>query len=310
MKQTLFLVLSTLSVTLGVNYNGLSVKFGQSGAFAEKEYFYSIPRTALEAEQNGWTPFIKPYDSKVNGLYMYCYDNLNVCPLYNHQGFVAGIQISVPIDEFRAVGNTAALRFKQWQAPAAFGEPSKGYWTLPKLFVSPESLKTGAVPTVENGQTLQDGGVWIHGLDDELLKIPATEAELEKSVFKKQNCIPNMGVHYYHNMTTEMLCEDFLPWFATVHDGELVGSGFQFFGKLTKKQPNRQWFEDPKPYRETAMLAIPLGPQCLYDWAADYGVLSLHIYYIDEPWTIKCQPDEGAKPVPGIDWDKLMKVMA
>ncbi|KAI5632890.1 hypothetical protein NE865_14383 [Phthorimaea operculella] len=309
MKQTLFLVLCTLGVALGVNYNSLKVKFGQSSARANVEYFYDIPRTALEAEQNGWTQFVKPYDSKVEGLYMYCLDNLNICPLYNQNGFVAGLQISVPVEEFQAVGNTAELRFKQWQAPAAFGEPSKVYWTLPKLFVGPESLKSGAVPTIENGQTLQDGGLWIHGLNDELLKIPITKEELDKSVFKMQNCIPNMGLHYYHNMTTEMLCENFLPWFAQVHNGELVASGFQFFGKLTKEQPGRQWFEDPRPYRETAWLAIPLGPQCLYDWAEDYGILSMHIYYTDSPWTITCAPDEGAQPVPGIDWDVLMNVM-
>lgn len=56
-----------------------------------------------------------------------------------------------------------------------------------------ESLKAGAGPTIENGATLQDGGVWVQGLDSRLMRIPSTEAELNSTDFKKQNCIPNMG---------------------------------------------------------------------------------------------------------------------
>ena len=63
-----------------------------------------------------------------------------------------------------------------------------------KYFVfSIESLKAGAGPQVENGATLQDGGVWVAGHDKRLMRIPSTEAELNSTAFKKQNCIPNMG---------------------------------------------------------------------------------------------------------------------
>ncbi|KAJ2953102.1 hypothetical protein O0L34_g664 [Tuta absoluta] len=298
MKQILFLVLVTLSVALGANYNGLRVKYGNSQSGADKEYFYNIPRTAFEAEDAGWTQFIKPYDTKIHGLYMYCLNNFAVCPLYNQKGFVVGIQVSLPYEGFVAAGNTAALKFKIWQAPAAFGQPSQIMWTLPQIFVSEESLTSGAGQAIANGPTLQESGVWVYGPDDNLMKIPLTEEGIQEAGFKRQNCVPNQGKHYQYNMTNEMVCENFLPWFALVEDGELVGSGFQFFGKLTTPQVNREWLEDPQPYRISTLLASPFGPPCLYDFAEDYGFISLHIYYIDEPWNIKCKPEDVVIAIP------------
>lgn len=62
--------------------------------------------------------------------------------------------------------------------------------------ISIESLKAGAGPTLESGATLQDGGVWVAGHDKRLMRIPSTEAELNSTTFKKQNCIPNMGKNF------------------------------------------------------------------------------------------------------------------
>lgn len=54
-------------------------------------------------------------------------------------------------------------------------------------------MKAGAGPQLENGETLQDGAVWVKGQDGVLLRVPSTEQELNTTAFKKQNCIPNMG---------------------------------------------------------------------------------------------------------------------
>ncbi|KAI5632888.1 hypothetical protein NE865_14381 [Phthorimaea operculella] len=282
---------------LGGDYNQLKVKYGPAKDGADKDYFYTIPKTRLEAEQAGWTQFIQPYDSKIYGLYMYCFDNFGVCPLYNQKGFVTGLQVFLPYDSFVAGENTAAMKMKLWQSPAAFGEPSKLYWTLPQVYVSQASLRSGAVPTAENGQILQDGGVYVHGLDDNIIQIPTTEAELAKNtLFTKQNCVPNMGTHYQYNMTSELVCENYLPWFVLVKNGKVIGSGFQFFAKFTEKQHNRPWFEDPQPYRQSTQQATPVAPSCLYDWAEQYNVISMHIYYIDEPWTITCEESDSIRP--------------
>lgn len=52
------------------------------------------------------------------------------------------------------------------------------------------------------------------------------------------------GTHYYYNMTPDLKCDDLLPWFALSSRGDLVGTGFQTFGKLGSKKPGvRDWFE-------------------------------------------------------------------
>ncbi|KAI5631139.1 hypothetical protein NE865_16143 [Phthorimaea operculella] len=173
----------------------------------------------------------------------------------------------------------------------------------------PASLKSGAVPTIENGKILQDGGVWVHGLNNvDLVKLPLKESQLKKTAFKKQNCVPSQGTHWQYNMTPKMKCEDFLPFFGLVHEGQLIGSGFIFFGKFTKNQTNRAWFENPIPYRETTIWANPLAPQCYPDWADQYGQIALHIYYIDDPWNIQCKDSDSVRKTPQSIIDKIRKV--
>ncbi|XP_049878069.1 uncharacterized protein LOC126375215 [Pectinophora gossypiella] len=297
--KRLIVLLATVCVATGIQYDGLRVKFGWSDALADVEYFYKIPRSMMEAEAAGWRRTSRPSD-QLPDLRMYCMANRCVCALYDVGGFVAGLQIALPVDEFEALGEKPEMKMNKWRAQAAFGEPSKEYWVLPQFFVSDESLKAGAGPQIENGATLQDGGVWVYGLDARLMRIPTTEAELNTTAFKKQNCIPNMGTHYYYNMTPQMRCEDLLPWFVLVSEGEVIGSGFQFFGKLAK-QRHREWFEKTPGGKTSAKLTIPYGPPCLYEWAQNYGLVSLHIYYVDKPWNIRCKDGDSIKPAPALD---------
>lgn len=67
------------------------------------------------------------------------------------------------------------------------------------------------------------------------------------------------GTHYYYNMTPEMRCADMLPWFALVSGGDLVGSGFQMFGRLTRRNLKEQvWFEQPPAPKQSAQVRTML----------------------------------------------------
>ncbi|XP_060805302.1 uncharacterized protein LOC106129042 [Amyelois transitella] len=284
----LIVLLAAVTVAYGVKYNGLRVKYGWSDALVDKEYFFTLPRTISDAEGQGWKRTERPPNA-LPELRMYCPQGRGVCPLYDTAGFVSGLQIALPVDDFESLAIKPEKKFVKWRAPASEGEPSRDYWTLTQFYVSEESLKAGAGPQIENGETLQDGGVWVTGLDGRLLRIPIDEDDIaSKTLYKKQNCVPNMGTHYYYNMTKQMKCEDLLPWFALVDDGELIGTGFMMVGKLaTQKQ--RHWFEIPPSPKQVPEIVIPYAPDCFRDWAESYGIVSLHIYYIDNPWTIRCQ---------------------
>ncbi|XP_064074004.1 uncharacterized protein LOC113403928 isoform X1 [Vanessa tameamea] len=292
--KILVVLFAVASLTSGIQYNGLRVKFGWSEALANKEYFYKIPRTITQAENEGWRRTERP-PGPMEELRLYCSTGRTLCPLYDPTGFVSGIQLAFPVDELVSPSFRPEQRFVKWNPPASDTEPAREYWSITQYFVSEESLKAGAGPQVENGATLQDGGVFVNDLDGQLMRIPSTEAELNTTLFKKQNCIPNMGTHYYYNMTKETSCDNLLPWFALTNKGYLVGVGFQMIGKLTKPPQGRDWFEVFNS-SEIVEMTIPIAPECLYRLTETYPVLSLHIYYIDNPWTIKCRDGDSAKP--------------
>ncbi|CAH4031502.1 unnamed protein product [Pieris brassicae] len=304
--KSLIIILSIATFACGVQYNGLRVKFGWSDALVDKEYFYNIPRTIAQAEKEGWRRIERP-PGPLPELRLYCPSDRYVCPLFDTAGFVAGLQIAFPVDEFESPTIKPEKRFVKWRAPATDSEPARDYWTATHYYVSAESLKAGAGPTVENGATLQDGGVWVSDLEGQLIRIPSTEAELNTTLFKKQNCIPNMGTHYHWNMTPEKSCDDILQWFALTSKSDLIGVGFQFFADLPPTPAGkRDWFErytekNPSSYE----MVIPFAPKCYLDYASKYNGIGLHVYFIDDPWNIRCEPGDSAKSVPVLDRVKL-----
>ncbi|XP_045777011.1 uncharacterized protein LOC123875304 [Maniola jurtina] len=288
----LFLILLGLGVAAGVNYDGLRVTYGPLKNI--KEFFFNIPRTIEDAIDEGWCKTERP-PGPLEQLELYCSPGYYVCLLFTPCGMAAGLQLAFPAEDLITAVIDKNKWFTDWYVPTGDGEPAKKYLALSQYWVSEEFLAAGG-PTVENGSTLQDDGIWVYNHSGELMLIPKTEAEINCTTkFTKQNCTPRMGTHYHYNMTREMLCENQLPWFALTIQGELIGSGLQFFGDLTKSPPYREWFEKFGG-RNVERGAVPFGPPCLYDLADAYPIFSLHIYYIDNPDSIKCRREDSADP--------------
>ncbi|GLH10466.1 Uncharacterized protein GBIM_15428 [Gryllus bimaculatus] len=96
----------------------------------------------------------------------------------------------------------------------------------------------------------------------------------------------SQGRHYYYNVSEQLPCEMAEPFFLLVDNRKdaLHGVGFQIFGEASVK--NRKWFESVPPYAVKSTL--PNSPQCLTDWVKQYGLISLHMYFVDKPWFIIC----------------------
>ncbi|XP_072929570.1 uncharacterized protein [Epargyreus clarus] len=302
-------VLAAASVVYGIQYDGLRVRFGWSNALADKTNFFTIPRTMREAEGRGWRRREMPPGNTgmLRELRLYCPYGRGVCSLYDANGFIAGIQIAIPVPDLTTYGMTPdKLHMVRWSPPPTEEDSYTEYWTATQYFVSEESLKAGAGPQVENGATLQDGGVWVTGPDKKLMRIPTTEAELNTTAFKKQNCVPNMGTHYFYNMTTAMRCENYYPWFAMTTKGDLVATGFSAFARLNR-QYQREWFERAPANRERYQILTPRAPDCFFKWAGNYSSISLHIYYVDKPWEIQCRTGDSIQ-IPSLDNRLLFNV--
>ncbi|XP_063387652.1 uncharacterized protein LOC134673585 [Cydia fagiglandana] len=268
----------------------VGVVFGQS-------FFFDVPRTLSDAVSEGWVQQTQADGLPVTSVSMYCYSDNIVCNFYDSDGDVAGccklsLMISVlPKDKFTPhFDNMEDFGFTTWTVDGA------EYWTLQQYFTTEEILSSRANRANENKIT-ENGGVWVVGPYKEVVQISnSTSAIIDEGLFTRQACIPWMGRHYYYKMTPELSCTDepMFPWFPLVESGELVATGFVVPATLNldsgaRDWPRSQdagWFEHPN---EIAVKAIvPDGPQCLYDLAASPGLVTMHIYYIDQPWLISC----------------------
>lgn len=96
-------------------------------------------------------------------------------------------------------------------------------------------------------------------------------------------------------MTPNLKCEDFQPFFILAKDGDMIGMGWQFFGRTQYVDYN--WYDDIDGRAVKA--TVPLGPDCLPNGADKYGVISIHMFFVETPWNIKCnQTIDSVVPLP------------
>ncbi|KAI8425326.1 hypothetical protein MSG28_007098 [Choristoneura fumiferana] len=269
----------------------LAVRF-DVGTDIGGSFFYDIPRNVTDAVSEGWTLKDQPSDLPVTSVDMYCYSDLIVCTFYDANGDVAGMQVALPVDDFTDnYYDMEETGFTKWTPAVEDGETEVSYWTLQQYFTTEEILSSrkGRATRDNENKIIENGGVWVMGVGKELVQVANTTDELVSGgLFTQQACIPWMGRHYYYNMSSNTSCTDepLFPWFPIVDSGELIATGFMVFGNLTLDSDARNWFEAPS---QTAVeVIVPSGPDCLYELADSPGVVTMHVYYVNEPWLVTC----------------------
>lgn len=75
----------------------IKVKHAWSSALKDKDYFFDIPRNVKDAEAAGYKPIMRPVEHGLD-VSMHCFEeDVRVCPLYDRNGYIAGMQIAVSI---------------------------------------------------------------------------------------------------------------------------------------------------------------------------------------------------------------------
>ncbi|XP_013170622.1 PREDICTED: uncharacterized protein LOC106120014 [Papilio xuthus] len=288
--QVLFILFALICGAFGAWESGLRVRFGVGMAIGT-EAFIPIPRTLSAAKSQGWAKTARP-SGPLPSLVMYCADDRMMCALYDPEGVVAGIQIAIAqIDISGSTLNWKTQGFVEWTATTADGTKLK-YWAIQQYFVSKATLdmsKEDRMKMTNSSSLLREGAVWLPGFNGKLMRISAKSADLEKSSFTRQACLPLMGRHYYYKMTPTTSCasDKLLPWFPIAHSGQTIATGLILHGKLAfNKRTKKNWFENPD--RAAVKAIVPRGPQCLYNLADNPGVVTIHSYYVEAPWTINC----------------------
>ncbi|CAG4931198.1 unnamed protein product [Parnassius apollo] len=289
MKQ-LILFLPLLCGAYGAWTSGLRVKF-DIGLWPGTDFFFELPRTVDDATAENWTLTERP-SGPLSSLVMYCPGERIVCTMFDVDGNIAGLQIAIPQDEI--TGSTMdwpTQGWTEWTTNTSSGVTTT-FWTIQQYFVSEETFKMSKEERIKaferSPDVLRENAVWVTGFDGELMYISKNATDVADSLFTRQACIPWMGRHYYYNMTSETTCTSstLLPWFPIVHSGELIATGLIAHGSLPIKSDERDWFE--RPAKLAVQAIVPDGPECLYDLAEDPGIVTLHIYYVENPWYIGC----------------------
>ncbi|CAH2045903.1 unnamed protein product, partial [Iphiclides podalirius] len=268
--------------------SGLRVKFSV-GLRPGTDFFFPIPRTLEAAESEGWSAVARP-TGPLPSLTMYCPDDRVVCALFDDDGNVAGLQISMSKDDISGSAlDWITQGFTEWTATTAAGE-TKEFWSIQQYFVSDATLNMSKEDRIRafERSLMREGAVWVSGFNGELMKISNKADDIADSVFTRQACIPWMGRHYYYNMTSETTCtaDTLLPWFPIVHSDELIAMGLIMHGQNSAKDGGRDWYERPSKIAVQAI--VPDGPECLYNMASTPGIVTMHIYYVEKPWFIGC----------------------
>ncbi|XP_075983110.1 uncharacterized protein LOC142981234 [Anticarsia gemmatalis] len=272
---------------------GLRVRFDVSG-FGKKS-FMSLPQNTAEAIQKHWVTVTRPASPPgLEILDLWCSpSDYTVCVFTDDTGYIAGLQIALDVDNYSdAIWDWSTQGFTQWNITTLDGE-AKSYWTAQQYYISAQSLATDRQVRLarrDQSTLLQDGAIWVSGFYGQLYEISANVTVLTSpnSDFTKQACLPLMGRHYYYKMsqTTECSADKMLPWFPLVQSNQLIALGFISFGKINIPAGKTDWFE--KPNRTAVKIIVPRGPECLYDLTQNTGLVTMHTYFIKNPFFVNC----------------------
>ncbi|KAJ8716511.1 hypothetical protein PYW07_003138 [Mythimna separata] len=285
----LLALLSTLVVsTLGWHAPGLKVRFDFTCVGIGMKAFIELPQNITAAAASGWVQVTSPDGPEgLESLKLWCpRTEYTVCLYFDDEGYVAGTQVALPLGSL----SNAELGegFKAWTA--VIDDTTKNYYTLQQYYVSKETLARSATSKAARNSSLllQEDSLWVSGIDGELFEISTKASDITdgNSLFTKQQCIPGMGHHYYYNMTTSSECIDELmfPWFPLIDQDQLIGIGFNVFGHHTPGSTNS--FEDSGV--TAVRYTVPNGPECLYEMADRVGQVTMHTYFIDNPYSVFC----------------------
>jgi len=250
--------------------------------------FVRMPRTVLDAEQQGWSIISNESDCSNAGKYSgYRYvvpGDHSLVLMYDVQGTISGLQMLLPHDEILP-NNT----FRFFDVPHFTNGTidDRDYFILTAYFVEPaEICSTGRNET----DLIDEGtgrGAWIQIGDtpSKLLPIPDLREEALLNGWSNNNCFPGMGRHSWYRMEDYEAsnCEVQVPVFGLWNrQMELQGFGFSVSG--TTVNPH---FENP-PTAAVQIIAGSPAPDCLFEANDLIGSTTMHVYFVDTPWLTPC----------------------
>ncbi|XP_046751453.1 uncharacterized protein LOC124414535 [Diprion similis] len=242
--------------------------FVASWALDTSTNFFPLPQTLELAKSQGWTSISDLKES--DDITPLGYDgDWRVVVLYSvTTGAACGVHVAFPIED---VNNTGE--------PMIYAEISA---ITTKVIEGVECYTATVYFSIDESSGSRR--IWFQEQDSQH-EIPTDTSDVvSETEYDADYCIPTMGDHYYiMNSTSD--CAYLYPWFLVGKGENLIGVGFQGFGSGTSSS-KRIWWEDIPPTGLVTAVRDP--PTCAKNAMYEYGVISLHIWFVDAPQNITC----------------------
>ncbi|KAF6211358.1 hypothetical protein GE061_011870 [Apolygus lucorum] len=242
--------------------------------------YYSLPKTLKENKKE----YVQIDEATANlgvPATLWCRPNdPRVCLIFDKKGNNIGTQLSFLDQDTKHVQGYDYPYQNTYVRTNVFNISAN---SLRVFYTNPEKLtEAGRTSTKE---VIDDVYVKLKGVWEVLPREDPKVAQYGN--FYRQNCFTQMGQHYFYKMTAKLDdCSTIVPFFGIYHNGGLVGWGLATFGKASSAKKGRDWYETV-PLLGVQMI-MPDRPKCVDHLVNQYGLYSMHTYFVKNPELITC----------------------
>ncbi|CAH0690008.1 unnamed protein product [Spodoptera exigua] len=276
---------STHGYLLGPWPAGLKMKYGFNLFGMGSKVFIDLPRTNTSAVDKGWQSMNRP--RRLSGycpLQLWCpTDDYTVCIHTDETGYVAGVQIAIPVAKFNSTFDMKEQGFTVWTT--IFNSKIVRFWVTSLYFVSPD--RQARIDSLDADKVLRDDNVYFNSFNGVKGNV-STSLDKLSSLYTKQACIGWLGRQYSYNMTSQMECKSttMSSWTPIYYSGQLIGFRFMCIGDLKLDKSDKDTFEH---YKLSSIKSdLPKAPQCYYDAAKPTGAIAMTLIFNSNFELITC----------------------
>jgi len=264
-------LLALIGGATGAAWNDLRVTWGVN-PFSQWD-FAQVPRNMNSGDPKGFvmmddlcatkgTPFV--------GRRYWVPNDPSLILLYDVNGYIAGMQTLIPTTDYTPeAGGRGAAAFVNYN----------GYWTLTAMFVDP-AIVCGPGRTADQYNSQGTGDrLWLANGTNGFVQIPMQETDVANTQWTLGHCFVTMGVHYWYDVSSDMSCANFFPFFILYNDNVLNAWGFS----LNYPGGSSQRYEHP-PLSAISGFMNPV-PTCFSQDPAFKSLSTMHVYFTKNPRT-------------------------
>uniref|UniRef100_A0A0B6YRW2 Uncharacterized protein n=1 Tax=Arion vulgaris TaxID=1028688 RepID=A0A0B6YRW2_9EUPU len=252
-------------------WDGLRVTWNQNPE--DPNYFVRFPRTESDALNQGFK-IIGTCDMRARWRgkrYIRNDDDYTVVLLFDKNGYIAGIQTTIP-KSYKSPYLSTKLQ------PPLVSDGDR--WMITAYFTDPSKICTTGRTKEEFDKEGTGSNLYLQNstIPEESFVVPNRQEDTKSAHWVTARCVKYMGVHHYYKLSLDLACEELFPVAPLYNKGELTALSWTFLYDLPGER-----------YEHAAANIFPLFmdpvPRCIDNIER---ATTMHIYFIDNIQLITC----------------------